>query len=83
MPKTLSTLGDMFATHHGTAERIAAIKPLHTGVRIKPSLTEEQWQSLKKYVIDSYDSISLSSFSVMRSTDTTFSFLAVSITRTP
>jgi beta-barrel assembly-enhancing protease len=45
---TLAALGNLFATHPGTEDRIKEIQPLPAGVIAKPSLTEEQWQALRK-----------------------------------
>jgi beta-barrel assembly-enhancing protease len=45
---TLAALGNLFSTHPGTEERIKEIQPLPAGATAKPSLTEEQWQALKK-----------------------------------
>jgi beta-barrel assembly-enhancing protease len=45
---TLAALGSLFSTHPGTAERIKQIMPLPAGQTAKPSLTEEQWQALRK-----------------------------------
>jgi Zn-dependent protease with chaperone function len=43
----LSKLGTVFSTHPGTAERIDLIKPLPSGVQLKPPLSETQWKDLK------------------------------------
>lgn len=44
---TFAALGNLFATHPGTEERIKEIRPLPAGVTAKPSLTDEQWKALK------------------------------------
>ena len=44
---TLSALGNIFATHPGTAERMQRIKPLPPGVSAREALTPDQWQALK------------------------------------
>jgi beta-barrel assembly-enhancing protease len=45
---TLAALGNLFSTHPGTEDRIKELTPLPAGQVAKPSLTEEQWQALKK-----------------------------------
>jgi beta-barrel assembly-enhancing protease len=45
---TLGKIGNMFSTHPGTKDRIAAIKPLPEGVIARAPLTEKQWQDLRK-----------------------------------
>jgi beta-barrel assembly-enhancing protease len=45
---TLSALGGLFATHPGTEDRIKLIEPLPVGKTAKPSLSETQWQALKR-----------------------------------
>ncbi len=44
----LSRLGSIFSTHPGTEERIEHIKPLPSDVPLRPSITDAQWNDLKK-----------------------------------
>lgn len=44
----LDRIGNILSTHPDTNERIDAIKPLPAGVKAKSSLTEQDWQALKK-----------------------------------
>ena len=45
--KRIEPLADLFATHPGTEDRIAAIKPLSGGTR-PPILSEAEWTALRK-----------------------------------
>ncbi len=47
VPSTLDQIGNVFSTHPDTRARINAIKPLPTNVMPIPSLTTEEWKSLK------------------------------------
>jgi beta-barrel assembly-enhancing protease len=42
-----AALGNLFATHPGTEDRIKEIMPLPAGQTAKPSLSDEQWKALK------------------------------------
>jgi beta-barrel assembly-enhancing protease len=42
------SIGSVLSTHPDTKERISEIKPLPAGVKAKPSLTDPEWQALKK-----------------------------------
>ncbi len=44
---SFAALGNLFATHPGTEERIKEITPLPAGITAKPSLSDEQWKALK------------------------------------
>ncbi len=46
--ETASALGNVFATHPGTKDRIALIKPLPAGVQPKSVMSDAQWQDLRK-----------------------------------
>ena len=43
-----AVLGNIFANHPGTEDRIKLIEPLPAGKIAKPPMTAEQWQALKK-----------------------------------
>lgn len=43
----LNELGNIFATHPGTAERIKEIKPLPEGVIPRPAVSLAEWQAIK------------------------------------
>lgn len=45
---TLAEIGNIFATHPGTEERIKQIKPLPPGVTPKPAMPDAEWKALKK-----------------------------------
>jgi beta-barrel assembly-enhancing protease len=47
--KTFGQIGEVFATHPGTEERIGKIPPLPAGVKARPVMSEEQWQALKGF----------------------------------
>jgi hypothetical protein len=45
--KTFGQVGQIFATHPGTEERISHIPPLPEGVVARPVMSEEKWKDLK------------------------------------
>jgi beta-barrel assembly-enhancing protease len=44
----LTAIGNLFATHPGTADRIHDLKMMPAGVSAQPALTPEEWQALQK-----------------------------------
>ena len=43
-----TALGNVFASHPGTEQRIEEIKPLPSGTVAKPVMSDEDWKALKK-----------------------------------
>jgi beta-barrel assembly-enhancing protease len=45
---TLSALGNLFATHPGTEERISDLRMMPFGEDSRPTMTDDEWKALKK-----------------------------------